>query len=73
MPSDPDVRRIIAGLGYLEGYGHHPGVPSYLLIVAIGFVFYGRAPGIVLAVTMGMILCFGAYERAVDYERTEGK
>jgi hypothetical protein len=59
------LRRTIAGLGYLEGYGHHPGWPSFIGLVVVGCAI-SLWVGAANAVVFGSILCIGAYERAKE-------
>ena len=62
------LRRIIMGIGYLEGYGNHPGIGVFIGITAISFLV-GWQCGVANFIVWGIALCVGAYGRAQDYER----
>jgi len=77
------IGRIWRGLGYLEGYGDHPGVGMFWIFCFMGAAagasnktittptghFIGAAVGFLLmALFMGSILCWGAHDRAKEYD-----
>jgi hypothetical protein len=65
QPKRTVFNRIIAGLGHIEGYGHHPGWPSFIGLVAIGCAASWWV-GVADVMVFGSLLCIGAYERAAE-------
>ena len=67
------VRRVIAGCGYLEGYGHHPGTAIMCLFI-IAATAAGAHRGYTGALVGALISCgvlvplylAGAYGRAKE-------
>ena len=66
------LRLIVRGLGTLPEYGPHPGIPTFFILAASGFLF-GWFPGVVSTAIWGTALCWGAYDRAADLERVYGR
>jgi hypothetical protein len=66
------LRRVVMGLGYLEGYGTHPGWPAALVMIAVGFACLTWPAAGLNAGLWFALLCVGAHGRAVDYEREAG-
>lgn len=70
------IKRIFRGMGYLEGYGHHPGnmlMITMILMCAVtggmngGLRGFFSGMGIVLIGMLPMYI-HGCYARSVDYE-----
>jgi hypothetical protein len=70
-------KRIWMGIGYLEGYGHHPGwgmLAVFILVCGLAGVEKGHTAGFLGGMAFGTI-CFlpfflaGCYSRAVSYEQ----
>ena len=59
------LRRIKRGLGYIEGYGEHPGLRPFVLLASMGFCF-GLICGIINGLLWFALLCYGAYARAKE-------
>lgn len=62
------IMKAIKGMGYLEGYGAHPGWPIVLGMSAIGFGF-GLIPGLIHATCWFVMFAFGSYGRYKSWER----
>jgi hypothetical protein len=75
------IKRIIRGMGYLEGFGYHPGNWWMLAAIALGafgglyrqgvYVGMGGAIQGSFLVTVGMLFpyFYGCYMRTVMYEK----
>ena len=59
----PMLRRIIAGCGYVEGYGHHPGTIPLLFFIVLGFVAGGWIGGVISGGVWSIPYFVGAYAR----------
>jgi hypothetical protein len=58
---------IVRGFKNLPGYGYHPGVRIFVLLVSFGLLGAGWLGGIAVGITIGPMLCYGAYQRSRDY------
>lgn len=72
------IRQIRRGLGYLEGYGHHPGIHIAVILIVFGTVMGALCDqpitGFLLNTAVwGTLLLFGAYDRAVHYDAWKKK
>lgn len=63
------LRRVVRGMGYLPGFGSHPGTPVIFGIAMLGFFAGGWIGSAVMLGVFGPFYVLGAYERAVEYER----
>lgn len=71
-------QKTIKGMGYLEGYGEHPGWSMLALFVGLGAVA-GIPNGIlnilsgalVMLVGVGCVFAFGAYSRYCHWENSQ--
>ena len=70
------LKHIIRGMGYLEGYGHHPGNLILLAILLVGGIngldgglrgFFGGMG--IIALGMLPMYIHGCYARSVSYEK----
>jgi hypothetical protein len=64
------IDRIVRGMGQLDGYGSHPGLPVFFAMSGIGFLV-GWPAGIMNAALWGLLLCAGAYGRASSLDRSQ--
>ena len=70
------IVKIIRGIGYLPGYGSHPGTKIVLILIALSTIAGARTGGLpgaifgatIMTVTMGGIYLWGAYNRYRSYE-----
>jgi hypothetical protein len=71
-----NLKHMIRGMGYLEGYGHHPGNMLLLAILLIGGIsgidgglrgFFGG----MAIIAMGILPMYfhGCYVRSLNYEK----
>ena len=51
------IKMVIKGIGYLPGYGHHPGIPMVIAFSMIGFFVDWRFGFINLIVCLMVALC----------------
>lgn len=73
------IRRVLRGMGYLHGYGHHPGTATLVLFVVMGTIAGAErgaaraviGAGVMLAV-FGPMYLIGAHGRGRDHERRSG-
>jgi hypothetical protein len=66
------INKIIKGMGYLPEYGNHPGIPIFVMVSIFGFLLDWKC-AIVNLIVWGSLLCYGAYDRTVSYEKIETK
>lgn len=71
-------QRTCRGCGYLEGYGHHPGIGSLVFLIFVGILagsHRGWAGSAISALAMGTffgsVFLIGAYERAKSHSKEE--
>ena len=58
---------IVRGFKNLPGYGYHPGVGIFVLLVAFGLLGASWLGATAVIVVFGPMLCYGAYTRSRDY------
>lgn len=62
------ISKMIKGMGYLEGYGTHPGWPIVIAMSLLGFMM-GIIPGLIHALMWFAMFAFGSYDRYRSWER----
>jgi hypothetical protein len=57
------LKAIYRGIGYVEGYGSHPGTPFLLILLMAGLLAGGFVGVLIMAIFVVPIYLIGAYDR----------
>lgn len=74
------IRNIIRGCGTLPHVGDHPGTGTYIVLIGMGMAAgINGGPvaviggGVFMAVGMGLVYFWGAYDRAITSDRIDAR